>query len=57
MPTFISIPRARAVAACCRGGGGAQQFADLGPGEFLVAGVMDGLGQELCGLGDQGGDG
>jgi hypothetical protein len=37
------------------GGGGAEEFADLGPGEFLVAGVMDGPGQELLGLGDEAG--
>ena len=29
----------------------------MGPGEFLVAGVVDGLGQELLGLGDQAGEG
>jgi hypothetical protein len=29
----------------------------MGPGEFLVAGVVDGLGQELVGLGDQAGQG
>ena len=41
---------------CC-GSGGVQELADLGPGEFLVAGVMDGTGQELLGLGDQAGQG
>ena len=41
-----------------RGGvGGAKELADLGPGEFLVAGVVDGLGQELLGLGDETGQG
>jgi hypothetical protein len=39
-----------AVAACGGGGGGAEELADLGPGEFVVAGVADGLGQELFGL-------
>jgi hypothetical protein len=43
------------VAACRGGGGRAEEFADLGPGEFLVAGVVDGLGQELSGLGDEAG--
>jgi hypothetical protein len=38
---------------CC--GGGVEEVADLGPGEFLVAGVVDGLGQELLGLGDEAG--
>ena len=38
---------------CRCGGGGAQEFADLGPGEFLVAGGADGFGQELLGLGDE----
>ena len=38
-------------------GGGVEEFADLGPGEFLVAGVVDGLGQELLGLGDEAGQG
>jgi hypothetical protein len=33
--------------------GGAEEFADLGPGELLVAGVMDGLGHKLLGLGDE----
>jgi hypothetical protein len=37
--------------------GGAEELADLGPGEFLVAGVVDGLGQELLGLGDEAGQG
>jgi hypothetical protein len=45
------------VAACCCGSGGAEELADLGPGEFLVAGVVDGLGQELAGLGDEAGQG
>ena len=45
------------VAAGRGGGGGAEQFADLGPGEFLVVGVVDGLGQELLGLGDEAGQG
>jgi hypothetical protein len=45
------------VAARRRGGGGAEELADLGPGEFLVAGVVDGLGQELFGLGDEAGQG
>jgi hypothetical protein len=45
------------VAACRGGGGGAEELADLVPGEFLVAGVVDGLGQELLGLGDQAGQG
>jgi hypothetical protein len=45
------------VAACCCGGGGAGELADLGPGEFLVACVVDGLGQELLGLGDEAGQG
>jgi hypothetical protein len=39
------------------GGGGVEQFADLGPGEFLVAGVVDRLGQELPGLDDEAGQG
>ena len=39
------------------GGGGVEELADLGPGEFLVAGVVDGLGQELLGLGDEAGQG
>ena len=43
------------VAACRCGGGGVEKLADLGPGEFLVAGVMDGLREELLGLGDQAG--
>jgi hypothetical protein len=34
-----------------------KELADLGPGEFLVAGVVDGLGQELLGLGDEAGQG
>ncbi len=37
------------------GGGGVEELADLGPGEFLVAGLVDGLGQELFGLGDEAG--
>ena len=45
------------MAACCGGGGGAEELADLGPGEFLVAGVVDGLGKELPGLGDEAGQG
>ena len=45
------------IAACCGGGGGAEELADLGPGEFLVAGVVDGLGQELVGLSDEAGQG
>jgi hypothetical protein len=43
------------VAACRGGGDGAEELADLGPGEFLVAGVVDGLRQELVGLGDEAG--
>ena len=39
------------------GGGGGGQLPDLGPGEFLVAGVVDGLGQKLFGLGDEAGQG
>jgi hypothetical protein len=48
---------------CCSGSGvllwwgGAEELADLGPGEFLVAGVVDGLGQQLLGLGDEAGQG
>src|SRR5215831_17222511 len=38
-------------------GGGVEELAGLGPGEFLVAGVVDGLGQELLGLGDEAGQG
>src|SRR5205823_82481 len=34
-----------------------EEFADLGPGEFLVAGVVDGLGQQLLCLGDEAGQG
>jgi hypothetical protein len=45
------------VAAGRGGGGGAEEFADLGPGEFLVAGVVDGFGEELLGLGDEAGQG
>jgi len=45
------------VAAGCGGGGRAQELADLGPGEFLVAGVVDGPGQQLLGLGDEAGQG
>ena len=45
------------IAACGGGGGGAEELADLGPGEFLVAGVSDGLGQELRGRGDEAGQG
>jgi predicted TIM-barrel fold metal-dependent hydrolase len=45
------------VAACCGGRGGAEELADPGPGEFLVPGVVDGLGQELLSLGDQAGQG
>jgi len=45
------------VAAGCGGSGGAEEFADLGPGEFLVAGVVDGLGQQLLCLGDEAGQG
>jgi len=45
------------VAACRGGGGGAGELADLGPGGLLIAGVVDGLGQELLGLGDQAGQG
>ena len=37
--------------------GGVEELADLGPGEFLVAGVVDGVGQELLGLGDEAGQG
>ncbi len=43
--------------AGCGGGGGAGELADLGPGELLVAGVVDGLRQELFGLGDEAGQG
>jgi hypothetical protein len=47
-----------ALVAACRGGGGsAEEFADLGPGEVLVAGVVDGLGQELLSLGGEAGQG
>src|SRR6516162_2077581 len=52
-----SLFMACSVAAGGRGGGGAQELADLVPGEFLVAGVVDGLGQELLGLGDEAGQG
>ena len=45
------------VAACGGACGGVEKLADLGPGEFLVAGVVDGLGQELLGLGDEAGQG
>src|SRR5215831_783452 len=38
-------------------GGGVEELAGLGPGEFLVAGAVDGLGQELLGLGDEAGQG
>jgi hypothetical protein len=40
---------ASVVSACCGCGGGAEEPADLGLGEFLVAGVVDGLG-EWCGV-------
>ena len=46
-----------AVAASRGGGGGVEEFADLGPGEFLIAGVVDGNGQEPFGLGDEAGQG
>jgi hypothetical protein len=45
------------VAARRGGGGDVEELADLGPGEFLVAGVADGPGQELAGRGDQVGQG
>ena len=44
-------------ASCCRVGGQAEELADLGPGEALVAGVGDGLGQQCVGLGEQAGQG
>jgi hypothetical protein len=48
----------RAPVAACRGGGGdVEELADLRPGEFLVTGLVDGLGQELLGLGDEAGQG
>src|SRR6516162_8589591 len=50
-----SLFMACSVASGGCGGGGAEELADLGPGEFLVAGVVDGLGQELLGLGDEAG--
>jgi hypothetical protein len=34
------------VAASCWGGGGAEDVADLGPGMFLVAGVVESMGLE-----------
>ena len=40
----IGVPQLR---RCC------QELADLDPGEFLVAGVTDGLGQELLGMGGE----
>jgi len=40
-----------------RGGGGVEELADLGPGVFLDAGVVDGLGHGLLGLGDEAGQG
>src|SRR6516162_4953366 len=52
-----SLFMACSVAAGGGGGGGAQELADLGPGEFLVAGVVNGRGQELLGLGDEAGQG
>ena len=45
------------VASRRRGGGDVEEFAGLRPGEFLVAGVVDGLGQELLSLGDEAGQG
>jgi hypothetical protein len=33
----------------------AEQLADVGPGELLVAGVLDDLGKELLGLGQEAG--
>jgi len=44
---LIMVP----VAACRGGSGDIEELADLGPGELLVAAVVDGLGQELLGLG------
>jgi len=49
--------RLQSLAAGCGGGGGVEELADLGPGELLVAGVADGLGQELFGLGAEAGQG
>jgi hypothetical protein len=46
-----------AVAACRGGGRDVEELALLALGEFLVAGVVYGLGQELPGLGDQAGKG
>ena len=45
------------VAARCCGSADAEEFAGLGPGEFLVWGVVDGRGQQLPGLGDEAGQG
>jgi hypothetical protein len=42
---------------CSGSGGGVEELVDLGPGQFLVAGVADSLGQELLGLGDEAGQG
>ncbi len=38
------------------GPGGAEEVADLGPGVVLVAGVGDGSGEALLGLGDEAGE-
>jgi hypothetical protein len=40
-----SGPRLVVVRRAAVGGRGAEQFADLGPGEFLVVDVVDGLVQ------------
>jgi hypothetical protein len=38
-------------------GGEAEELADLGPGEALVAGVCHGVGEHRSGLGEEAGEG
>ena len=45
------------VAACCGRAGEAEQLSDLVPGQFLVAGLGDGVGQQSLGLDEQAGQG
>src|SRR5881396_2255684 len=48
------------MASVSTGGGGlrkTEELADLGPGEALVAGCGDGVGQHAVGLGDEAGEG
>ena len=40
----------------CAGAGDAEEVGDLGPGVVLVAGVGDGSGDALLGLGDEAGE-